>query len=479
MDSITSQITRYAAENPNGFAIISSSRVYTYAVLEKLSESLACYLNKQGILRNDRIVIVSDNNADFSLLTIALWKLGAVPVPLNTRLLPGEIESLIKFCAPKLVLIHSAFNAEIECQPGKIIFPVDHDPVNEVRNSSLFEPEDEAVIIFTSGSTGSPKGAVLTHKNLIESSLLSEPVLQLKPGEKFLLSLPVYHIGGFSIISRAFYFGAAVIIPDSNATEDIISAIQTLRPTHISLVPTQLKRLLDEEIKPNPELKNLLIGGGPSEDELLIAANKKKWKINKVYGSTETTAFITALEERDFERKYNSVGKPLNGVQIKIVKENKDDSLGEILIKSPSVFKEYLYNPEETQLKISDNFYHSGDLGYLDDEGFLYIETRRTDLIISGGENINPLEVEEQIRKHHDVIDVCVFGLKDDEWGQIAAAALVTNPEKQITESELKEFLKEKIASYKIPRKVFIEKELPVTSLGKVKRNEIREKYDK
>ena len=473
MDYDKNWLTEQTILNGRNVAVITEERQYTYSELDKIVTNTARQLLQEGVKSGDIVAALGENNFDFLVLILALWKIKAVPAPINIRLLESEINDLLSFCSPAAVFVHNKLKTH-NIKNAKL-FPLSSPENSDIKFPEEINIQDDALLLFTSGSTGKPKGVVLSYNNLLQSSLSANGVLRHTQGDKWLLSLPLYHIGGFTIIVRALLFGGAIIIPDSIRTTDLSNAIIKHKPTHVSLVPTQLKRMLDDNIKPNPELRAVLIGGGPAEDELITSAYNKGWAIKKVYGSTETVAFVCALDSEYFAEKFGSVGKPLENVTIKIV--NKDaNSTGEICIKSPSVMKRYLNNTAETDLRIKNDFYYSGDIGYFDDDGFLYIESRRTDLIISGGENINPLEVEAKIKLNPDVNDVCVFGLEDIEWGQIVAAAIVTN-NASLSEEKLKIFLSGKIPSFKIPKKIFFDAQLPRTSLGKLKRQEVKEKY--
>ncbi len=225
--------------------------------------------------------------------------------------------------------------------------------------------------------------------------------------------------------------------------------------------------MLDKKISPGNSLRVSLIGGGFIDDELLIKAGKLGWKPYRVYGSSETGSMITAISGNEIEIKPLSSGKPFKDVQIKI----SDNS--ELLIKSGSLFKYYLNDKKETTEKLINGFYYSGDIGFIDNDGYLFIEARRNDLIITGGENVNPVEVEKVIQKIDGVKEVCVFPQQNKIWGQIVACALVTDDE-SINETKIKDFLKPLIAGYKIPKKYFFTTELPKTILGKFEREKIR-----
>lgn len=462
---------------PTDKAIIAGKNEFTFSSLNVNAAVIAQTLSEKGVTSESRVAVLSDNNSDFISLIFAIWKLKAVPVLLNVKLLNAEIADIINFCSPNFIFVHKELSSFFIEDKETIIFPFNHLSTGEtVKFDSSLNIDDTALILFTSGTVNKPKGVLLSFRNFLCSSLSANTILKQSSADRWALSLPLYHIGGFSILTRALLSGAALVIPDTLKTDDIASVINNQMPTHISLVPTQLKRLMEAGITPNKELRNVLIGGGPTDDELILTAYSKGWNVNKVYGSTETTAFISALDTKHFSNKYQSVGKPLNDVVIKIL-YNKDYSdekkMGEICIKAPMVMKEYLFNKTETENRIKDGFYSTGDIGYTDDDGFLYIETRRTDLIISGGENINPLEVEKKIRGFSKVKDVFVFGLPDEEWGQVVAAVIVAFNNQNFSIDELKNYLFEKLPSYKIPKKIFFTEMLPKTSLGKIKREEL------
>ncbi|MFO7446948.1 MAG: o-succinylbenzoate--CoA ligase [Ignavibacteriaceae bacterium] len=464
--------------SPELTAVIYKNTKLTYFQLDTGINSRVYALQQEGIRRGNHVPLISENNPDFIINTFALWRLGAIPVPVNTRLIDKEIEELLSFTGCTHAIVDKALNREIQIKSCKIISEFSL-PGNEVLSSAIIPSENEtAVIIYTSGSTGKPKGVEISFGNLISSALTGNTFLNHRTDDKWLTSLPFYHIGGFSIFVRALLFGASVIIPDSLSAENICKSITLHKPTLASLVSTQLLNLIESGCNPNEELRNILLGGGFVETELLKKALTSGWNVSKVYGSSETASMVTALSCKE-KVKLNSAGKALSGNEIVIVDDNgkilPPGMSGEILVKGPTAAKGYLNNPEETSAKFVDGYYHSGDIGYLDDEGYLFIEARRTDLIISGGENINPLEVEKEILKHPGIIEAAVFGIDDKKWGQSVAAAIVTKNKKQITIEELKVSLKDKLSGYKIPRKLFIIDELPRNDLGKVQREKLKE----
>jgi O-succinylbenzoic acid--CoA ligase len=236
-----------------------------------------------------------------------------------------------------------------------------------------------------------------------------------------------------------------------------------------------MKNLLVKNAPPTPELRHVLLGGGFIYSSIMEEAFTKSWKVSKVYGSTETSSFVTILGPEEFKLKPESAGKPILPNEIFIIDESgnelPNDSEGEIAVKSPAVMKRYFENQEATENKLRNNLYFTGDIGYKDSNGYLYLVNRRNDLIVTGGENVNPVEVEAIILKFSGVKEVCVFGIDDKKWGQKVAAAIIPKPNEKFSLEDLKDFLKDKIASFKIPKQISVIDELPKTELGKVRRD--------
>ncbi len=483
MDFINYQNYRLNNFSKNLTGLISKEKTLNYSELENQINSYASYLKENGIKKDDRVCLIGDNSIEFIFIVLALWKLNAVPVPLNTKLQDKELKGLIDFSKCQFVFIHKDLKRKISFSNSKTIyFPFDNLSFNqtlkEISNSeSLLN--NTAVIIFTSGSTGKPKGVMLSFKNLIVNAVNGNEAINYELNDKWLASLPFYHIGGFSIIVRALLFGNSIVIPNSLKNDDIIFCLENFNPTLVSFVSTQMQRLIDISFKPNKNIKNVLLGGGFINETLCRSALKNGWPVSRVYGSSETSSFVAYIDKTKLPAKINSSGKALTKNQILILdgedKKLKPNQTGEIVVKSDSVMEGYLFNLLETKAKLKDDFYYTGDVGYLDEEGYLFVEARRSDLIITGGENVNPLEVEKHLNNIDEIKESCVFPIEDTEWGQKIAAAVVLN--KKISEEKIKEILKNKIASYKIPKIFFFVDNLPKTSLDKIKRQEIKEKY--
>lgn len=472
--------------------IITGDKIFSFNEINDRAISLAHFLQKYYKVKGgDIAAILSENNIDFILLLFALWKSGAVPVPINVKLNDSETNDLVTYLKPSFIFTDRDVNKQANYQGTKIvrIGPDYATPVNtniskndviseDVPNIDIGENKI-ALILFTSGTSGNPKVVQLSFHNLRASFDNSNTVLNHDSNDKWMASLPFYHIGGFSIIIRALLSGTSIIIPASLNTRDLAYTIISHRPTLLSLVSTQLKRLMDMGIKPSAGLKCILLGGGFIEDSLVNEAIKEGWPIAKVYGSTETSSLITFVDCKKDKNKKLSGGKPLGSNQIFIVNERKDflppQVKGEIAIKSESCAKGYFNNPKETDEKFRDGIYYTGDSGYIDEEGYLFIDSRMNNLIISGGENINPFEIETVLMEYPGIQNVSVFGQEDKEWGHIVSVAIITEPGLNVPEKELKKFLLQKISPYKLPRKFYFMNEFPMNPLGKVQKEKLIE----
>jgi O-succinylbenzoic acid--CoA ligase len=469
-------------QNPQAKAIVSSSITYTFDELRNKVLSTAAYLKSKNISSQQRVAIISNNSVDFVINVLALWQISAVPVPINIKLNKSETEEQITLAGCTSALVTREFHNNVKSKSIKSIeFPFDLIKENTFSGKDELSVNDPAVIIFTSGSSSKCKGITLSFNSLYNSALNGNQLLRYTRSDRWLASLPFYHVGGFSIISRAILFGIPLIIPDSLSIEDLKDAIKKWRPTFISLVAAQLKKLIDEGVTPNPELKNCLIGGGFSDYELVRKAYELGWPVNIVYGSTETSSFITALLKDEIIIKPNSAGRAIPTNEIFIFDSEGNDlkpfEIGEIIIRSNALMSGYL-NEDETKQVLKDGFYHTGDIGYLDEDGYLFVEGRKNFLISTGGENVNPIEVEKALLQHPLIAEAAVFPLKDKEWGEIIAAAVVKKVNSdELSYDDIKTFLTGKISGFKIPKKIFFEDQLPKTELGKIEKDRLINRY--
>ncbi len=469
-----------ASEQPNNTAIHTEQGFISYQKLFEASNLTANYLLTHDVKENDHVGILCRHNYDFYVLVNALWFIGATPVPLNPRKTTNEIENEIHLADIRFLIMDDSIASQFSKINFKNKIQITFDNIFKTQTkkstilNSPFSILNCSLIMFTSGSTGNPKAVVHTFQSLYESVLATDSFAELSSDDIWLASLPFYHIGGFMILIRSLISGSSVAFPASPKFEDINQAIRQSNPTNISLVQTSMRDFVDHNVHPNKNLKFVFLGGGPSQTELIFEAVKKSWPVVKVYGSTETCSMITALHPKDLISKPDSVGKLLGENKIKIMSKSKND-IGEIAVFSKSLFMKYYKDQLTTNNKLKDGWYLTGDYGWIDDEGYLYIESRRDDLIISGGENITPHEVESAIKKLPFVKDVFVFALQDKTWGQIVCAAIVSGTK---SEEVIRDFLKEKIASYKIPKRFFIVDRIPRNEMGKANRSELLKKLN-
>ncbi|MFA6978079.1 MAG: o-succinylbenzoate--CoA ligase [Ignavibacteriaceae bacterium] len=453
---------------------------FSYEQIYEITKVIAGAMHAEGLVDQKLVPILTSNPFDIILTSISLWRTNAVPVPLNIHLLKSELEEQIDFLKVENIICETNFANDF---PSLKKFSSSNIPLNKSILSTDFQASDTAVLLFTSGTSGKPKAVPLSYDNLSSAYNAGDSVFNYSENDSWYLNLPLYHIGGFSILVRAILAGSSIILPESNELETLKNNLEIVRPTLVSLVPTQLKRICETGVRPNIELRAVLIGGGFSDEMILTQAANLGCKIYKVYGSTETSAFVTVLTPDDIFQKPKSIGKPLKNVEIKIFDEQRNilpaNEAGEIGIKAPSIFSSYLKNETDSDAAFYNQFYLTGDFGFFDTDGYLYLENRRTDLIVSGGENIPPIEIEQAISLFPNIDEVCVFGLPDKEWGEIVAAVFSSKDGSQLESSELKIFLKKKLAAFKVPKRYFQLDSLPKTAIGKIKRSELKKQFSR
>lgn len=475
---------------PEKQTIITADKSISYNEFYAECLRMCDYLNKFGINEKDHVGILFGHSYKFFVIVNALWLICAIPVPLNTRNTTKEIQNQLNQADINFLIIDDISNSQFSILNFQNTIFLSKDSKDQAQ-SAKFNPQhskfnilNSALIMFTSGSSGKPKAVVHNFKSLFESVKNLNSIANLSSSDLWLASLPLYHIGGFMILIRALLSGGSITFPKSLKHVDILRCIRKDNPTHISFVSTTLARILEDEFVPPKNLKYAFLGGGPVSSELCKQATNNNWPIVKVYGSTETCSMVAALFPNEANKKPDSVGKVLgtNKIRIKYMSKIKSMStydtvdlyssgeVGEIDVSSQSLFTEYYNNKVTTDNVLKNGWYNTGDYGWLDEEGYLYISSRREDLIITGGENVNVHDVETVIKTISGIEDAYLFALKDDVWGQIVCAAIVS---KVKTELEITNFLKDKIGGYKIPKQFFFVENIPRNEMGKVNRSKL------
>ena len=463
---------------PSAVALIDDAGEHTYAELDSRVDRVASALWRRGIRRGDRVAMLAWNAPDVVELIHAVARLGATLVPLNARLRAGELafqlrDADVAVFIADAALAQTAGEAAAEAGlPGPLVFPLGEEGLAGFERAGVRDADDPLCIMYTSGTTGLPKGVVLTYGNFFASAAGSAFNLGVLPGDRWLACLPLFHVGGLSIVIRSALYGTTAVLHRQFDERAVSASLRNDGVTHISVVATMLQRLLDIDPAPCPaQLRVVLAGGGPVPEPLLERAATLGYPVVQTYGLTETASQVATLAPADAIARLGSAGKPLVTTQLRI--DARPGEAGEILVAGPVVTPGYFRRPEATRAAIRDGWLHTGDIGRLDRDGYLYVLDRRDDLIVSGGENVYPAEVEAVILRHPGVREAAVVGLPDAAWGQVVAAAVVA--EDGFDAAGLKEWMRAHIAGYKVPVRIEKVASLPMTASGKVQRRLVRE----
>lgn len=470
METLTDWLRARAHVTPHRLAIMYEGRYVSYAELDRLTDRLAAGLVGRGVQPGDRVATRLVNSVEAIALIHAVARVRAVLVPLNTRLPEGEQAKQIALVEPVLVVDSGAYEQ----------WAMARDSSGQWSQA----PGIAQSIVFTSGSSGPPKGVVLSFDNHFWSANASAYRLGLDINDRWLSCLPLYHVGGLSIVFRSCLYGTAMVLQRGFDLDDFQRSLQEDRITLTSLVPTMLHRLLhslpSNNVWPH-SLRLLLLGGAAARPQLLAAAWEAGLPVATTYGLTEAASQVATALPADVQRKPGSVGKPLMFTQVKIADSNDQQKtaaigeIGEVLVRGPQVMAQYYGNSDATATALQDGWLHSGDMGYLDPDGDLFIVQRRRDMIISGGENIYAAEVEAVLRGHPAVADACVVGLPDPEWGQRIAAAVQLHPGETLGQDDLLAYSSTRLAGYKQPaaQDMRFVTALPHTASGKIARQAV------
>ncbi|MGH2957498.1 MAG: long-chain-fatty-acid--CoA ligase [Solirubrobacterales bacterium] len=480
-----------AGRDPDATAVRQGKTALTYAGLDSSSALAAAMLRARGVGPGDRVGLMLPNLIAFPVLYYGVLRLGAVVVPMNTQLKSREVAHYVSdsgagllFCAPEAA-------AEAESGAGDLAEAVSIAPGELHELISTHQPEagiagtdsgDTAVILYTSGTTGRPKGAELTHANLDENAeVFARTLIEVGPGDVVMGALPLFHsFGQTAAMNATLRAGAALTLLPRFEAEEALEILERDRVTVFLGVPTMYAAMLHAEGRRGHDLSALrtCISGGQSLPVEVLHGFEREFgcKILEGYGLSETSP-VACQNRPDRERRPGSIGIPIDGVEMKIVDEAGGQlaagEVGEILIRGPNVMKGYWRNPEATAKAISDGWLHTGDLGRTDEDGYFYVVDRKKQLVIRGGYNVFPREVEEVIYEHPAVREAAVIGIPHPELGEEVAAAVVLRDGAEAAPEEISQFVKERLAAYKYPRLVWFVEELPKGPTGKILKREI------
>ncbi|MFD2208174.1 o-succinylbenzoate--CoA ligase [Virgibacillus halophilus] len=480
-ETIPHWLDKRASLSPNKVAMeCEDGTKITFGQLRQEAQQLARKLRNMDIVKGDHVAILSPNHTMMVKVIHALSYLGAVAVLLNTRLTAHELQYQLEDADVKVLIFHEG-QAEKACGlqiNKKISFSTVMDLVEaKTELHRELTLDDPFTIVYTSGTTGFPKGVVHTYGNHWWSAVSSALNLGLSHDDKWLAVLPYFHVGGLSIFLKSVIYGMPVYVMEKFSADRVHQAIMEKSITIISVVTVMVQSLLERlggETYPK-SLRCMLLGGGPASRSLLQKAQSKHVPIVQSYGMTETSSQIITLSFEDALDKIGSSGKSLFPAQVKIAAAEQSDGVGEILVKGPMVSKGYYKKEAANKETFHDGWLATGDVGFLDDEGFLYVIDRRSDLIISGGENIYPTEVENAIALLEGVQEAGVVGKASAQWGQVPAAFVVKEQGSDITVETIQQQLSSHLAPYKIPKEIYFIESLPRNASNKLMRNKLKE----
>ena len=469
-------LAEQAARNPAALAVMFGTVRWRYANMDAAATEMAACLAAAGVVRGSHVAVLLPNCPEYLVLVYAVLRLGAVLVPLNTRLTKVELQWQIEHADVALLVcnaVTAGLSQALDCPRLELPGTKATAPALELRSRC-----DAQFLLFTSGTSGRPKAVQLTSGNILAGAKASAQRLGVMPNDCWLLCMPLYHVGGLAAALRSCIYGTALELQVGFDTSLVSSAIGAGHITIVSLVPTMLQRLLDAGAEALPNLRCVLLGGAAAPAELVRRALGRGWPIFLTYGMTETAAQAVTATPADALTKPASVGRPLAGITLSVVDSGGQQlapgEVGEICVAGQTVMNAYYKDVLATGAALRDGVLLTGDLGYLDDEGDLFIVQRRVDLIVSVGENIYPAEVEAVLLAHPAVAECCVVGLPDAGWGQRVGAAVVANADLKLEVGDLERICRLKLAGYKVPRSWQVMDALPRNSAGKVQRAEVR-----
>jgi o-succinylbenzoate---CoA ligase len=428
---------------PDRTALVADGDEVTYAQLEAEATWVARRLAAHGVRRGSTAALTMHGRREQVVLAHALMKLGATLLPLSPRLTSVERATIVAAEEPIVDLDDPGLLTQTEAD-----LPLlgEHDM------------DDVCARVLTSGSSGAPRPVGLTYGNFLWNAVGSGFNLGVDPADRWLCCVPLSHIAGLGIVMRSVIYGTAAVVHDGFDVDRVSASLREDGITIVSLVTTMLTRLLDASADLSGP-RAILVGGGPVPQEPLEEAIAKGATVVQTYGLTETCSQVTTLAPADSRRKLGSAGRPLLTTHLRIAAD------GEILIQGPTVA------PGRAD---GEGWLHTGDLGEIDEEGFLYVRDRIDDLIVSGGENVVPAEVEQVLLRHPEVADAAVIGREDPEWQQAVTAVVVLESGSEVTPDELRRHCAESLADFKVPKRVELAAALPRTPSGKLMRRALR-----
>ena len=484
-----------ARTTPDRIAIRFLGHELTYAALDGRATRLAAGLAERGLRRGDRLATLTGTSPDHVATLFACARLGVTLQPISWRLAPAEVAYQLADAEPSLLLA-SAEHEELARASNKVFVAAGTgrrgvevariaDPTLEAGGDvgDVAENNDPLLLVYTSGTTGKPKGALLTHANCFWTNLSFDRTTSLRDDDVVLQVLPQFHVGGWNVQPLlAWWKGAIVILEPSFDAARTVRLIAEERVTTMMGVPATYLFLAQEPGFAEADLSSLrlvVVGGAPMPESLLETWVERGVEIVQGYGLTEAAPNVLCLPPEDARRKLGFAGKPYPHVDVAL-RDRESGTLvegadvGELVVRGPNVFAGYWRNPEATAAVFADGWLLTGDVAERDDEGFYRIAGRIKDMVISGGENVYPAEIEDVLHDHPAVLEAAVVGVPDERWGEACAAFVVLREDASATEDALLEHCRSRLARFKVPKTLSFVATLPRSSMGKVLKDELR-----
>ena len=502
-------ISARAMRNGAAVALVDggSGQRTTYTELEERTNALAGALYRSGVRHGDRVALLATNSPTFLEVVFAVAKAGAVCVPLNFRLSPAELSYILSdsgaatlFVSAGLAKLATAALAgegvrvtrtialsttEEDAHPHESLTAFVDEADADFYGADVSE-RDLCMIMYTSGTTGRPKGAMLTHSNMLWNA-----INMISAGEGLLSSdvtlsaAPLFHIGAMGIFTLPLiYLGGTVVTIEQFDPAVTLEIMQRERATVMFLVPVMwsaLTRCPEIDTFDPSHLRWVISGGSPCPIPVLEFFGQRGWTLMEGFGLTETAPTCTVLDAEHVLEKAGSIGRAVRHVECRLVDEGDRDvavgDVGELLLRGRNVFIGYWGLPQQTAQALRGGWFYTGDLGRVDHDGFITLVDRKKDMIISGGENVYPIEVERVLTEHPQVADVAVIGLPDAKWGETVMAVIVPEPDAEVDGPALIEWCRHRLAHFKAPRSIEVVAELPRNATGKLLKRTLREQY--
>jgi acyl-CoA synthetase (AMP-forming)/AMP-acid ligase II len=511
---IGSWVAGRAFRAPGSTALVdgNTGRKRTYGELHERTSALADALRKKGIRRGDRVGILALNSPEFIEVVLAVAKLGAITVPANFRLSPDEVRYVLEDSGAS-ALFYSSQLAQVAkaAADGLAIHTMTEipsaadrapNPASQASPASQYEDlvadgdpaplerdvaeSDVALIMYTSGTTGRPKGAMLTHGNLLWQAINALTIEDgLSSHDVTVTVAPLFHIGGLGVHTLPLlHLGGGNVILESFVPQQVVAAMAEHKPTVMFLVPAMWAAItrcpeLDRSGLVPP--RHSLAGGSPTPLPVLKFFTDRGWNFAEGFGMTETSPGCSVLDSDHLITKAGSIGQPLMHLRWRLVDDSDRDvptgQVGELVVQGPNVFTGYWGKPAETAEALRGGWFHTGDLGRADAEGYVTLVDRKKDMIITGGENVYPIEVEQALFQHPDVDDVAVIGVPDEKWGESVVAVVVRTEGSELTGEDLIAWVRDRLAHFKCPGRVEFVADLPRNATGKLLKRELRQTY--